>query len=405
MAKAGANQGYGGKATLARAKALMAKAPLIDGHNDLPWVIRQRTGPKGDVAGYDLRKLHNDGDTDIPRLKKGLVAGQVFAAFIPSDIPHPGRATLEQLDIIRRIGETYPETFVPVLRASDMAKARRARKIGMIMSVEGGVGLENSLSPLRVWHAMGARLMTLCHNGTLDWCDSATDVARHDGLTAFGRAVVAELNRLGMIIDCAHVSAKVMHDVLDASTAPIVFSHSNARALCPHPRNVPDDVIDRVPDNGGLVMATFIPAFLNPAIEAWQKPLRDKGGQGFGPDWEAMVATHAAEHGPCPKADLGDVATHIEYIAGRIGAEHLGIGSDFYGGPVTPTGLEDVSRFPYLIAELMHRGWSDRALVGLLGGNFMRVLKAAETEGTKLRRKVAPLLGTIRDFDGPEANY
>ena len=272
MAKAGGGKAAGGKsapgktAALAHAKALMTKAPFIDGHNDLPWVIRQRTGPKGDVIGYGLAKLHNDGDTDIPRLRKGQVSGQVFAAFIPSEIEHPGRATLEQLDIIRRIGDTHPETFMPVLREADVAKAKRAGKIGMIMSVEGGVGLENSLSPLRVWHAMGARLMTLCHNGTLDWCDSATDAARHDGLTGFGRAVVGELNRLGMMIDCAHVSAKVMHDVLDASTAPIVFSHSNARALCPHPRNVPDDVIDRVPANGGIVMATFIPPFLNPAF-------------------------------------------------------------------------------------------------------------------------------------------
>jgi membrane dipeptidase len=252
---------------------------------------------------------------------------------------------------------------------------------------------------------MGARLMTLCHNGTLDWCDSATDVARHDGLTAFGRAVVGELNRLGMIVDCAHVSAKVMHDVLDVSTAPIVFSHSNARALCPHPRNVPDDVIDRVPANGGLVMATFIPAFLNPAIEAWQKPLREKGGQGFGPEWEVMVAAHAKTHGPCPTASLADVATHIEYIAGRIGPQHLGIGSDFYGGPVTPDGLEDVSRFPHLVAELMRRGWSDRALVGLIGGNFLRVFRAVEGEGARLRASIGPLLGTIRDYDGAEAAY
>lgn len=396
----------GGKAgALAQAKALMAKAPMIDGHNDLPWVIRQKTGPKGDVAGYGLGKLHNDGDTDIPRLRKGMVAGQVFAAFIPSEIEHPGRATLEQLDIIKRIGETHPEAFMPVLRPSDMAKARKAGRIGMIMSVEGGVGLENSLSPLRVWHAMGARLMTLCHNGTLDWCDSATDAARHDGLTAFGRAVLAELNRLGMIIDCAHVSAKVMHDVLDGSTAPVVFSHSNARALCPHPRNVPDDVIDRVPANGGLVMATFIPAFLNPAIEAWQKPLREQGGKGFGPEWNAMVLAHAAADGPCPTASLADVATHIEYIAGRIGPQHLGIGSDFYGGPVTPDGLEDVSRFPYLIAELIRRGWSDKALIGLIGGNFMRVFRAVEGEGERLRRTVAPLIGTIRDYDGAEAAY
>ena len=390
---------------LAKAKALMEKFPLVDGHNDLPWVIRQKTGPKGDVAGYGLDKLHNDGDTDIPRLRKGLVAGQVFAAFIPSDIEHPGRATLEQLDIIHRIGTTYPETFLPVSTAADIMKAKRAGKIAMIMAVEGGVGLENSLSPLRVWHAMGARLMTLCHNGTLDWCDSATDAPRHGGLTAFGRAVVRELNRLGMIIDCAHVAPSVMHHVLDDSSAPIVFSHSNAFALCPHPRNVPDDVLDRVPANNGLVMATFIPAFLNPAIEAWGRPLRAAGGQGFGPEWEAMVAAHTKTHGPCPTSSLADVATHIDYIANRIGPHRLGIGSDFYGGPTTPAGLENVSRFPYLIAELIRRGWSDRAIIGIAGANFIRVFKAVEAEGARLRATIAPILGTIRDFDGDGAPY
>ena len=395
-----------GKTTaLVHAKSLMAKSPFIDGHNDLPWVIREKTGPKGDVAGFGLAKQHNVGDTDIPRLRKGMVAGQVFAAFVPSEIPHPGRATLEQLDIIRRIGDTHPDVFHPVLRVADMARALKARKIGMIMSVEGGVGLENSLSPLRIWHAMGARLMTLCHNGTLDWCDSATDTARHDGLTDFGRAVVAELNRLGMIIDCAHVSPKVMHDVLDASTAPIVFSHSNARALCPHPRNVPDDVIDRVPANGGIIMATFISAFLNPAIVTWQEPLRALGLDGYGPKWDAAVKAHEAAHGPCPTAALADVATHIEYIAGRIGPQHLGIGSDFYGGPIMPDGLEDVSRFPNLIAELVRRGWSDRALIGLMGGNFLRVFKSVEGEGLRLRATIAPLIGTIQDYDGPEAAF
>ena len=399
MAKA-SGTGLSKTAALAKAKGLMTKAPLIDGHNDLPWVIRQATGAKGDVAGYDLRRQHNDGDTDIPRLRKGHVAGQVFAAFVPSDIEHPGRATLEQLDLIRRLAESYPESFHHVSRPVDFAKAKGAGRIGILMAVEGGVGLENSLAPLHAWHAMGARLMTLCHNGTLDWCDSATDAARHNGLSRFGHAVVKELNRLGMIVDCAHVAAKSMHDVLDTSTAPIVFSHSNARALCAHPRNVPDDVIDRMPQNGGIVMATFIPAFLNPAIDVWQKPLREKGGKGYGPEWNAMVAAHAEKAGPCPTASVTDVATHIEYIAGRIGPSHLGIGSDFYGATTTPEGLEDVSRFPNLIAELMRRGWSDRSLIGLMGGNFLRVFRAVDAEGERLRESVPSQFGTVRDFDG-----
>lgn len=390
---------------LAKAKDLLARVPMIDGHNDLPWVIRQRTGAKGDVAGYDLRKLHNDGDTDIPRLRKGQVSGQVFAAFIPSDIPHPGRATLEQLDIIRRITDTYPETFAPVLKAADFARARRQGKIAVMMSVEGGVGLENSLAPLRVWHAMGARLMTLCHNGTLDWCDSATDEARHDGLTAFGRAVVGELNRLGMIIDCAHVSPAVMHHVLDDSTAPIVFSHSNARALCNHPRNVPDDVLDRVPANGGLVMATFIPDFLNPDVHAWMEPVRKALANDFGTSRMEAIRAREMTHGPCPKATLDHVVTHLEYLANRVGVAHLGIGSDFFGVPTMPVGLEDVSRFPYLIAELLRRGWSEKAVIGVAGGNFVRIFKAVEGEGVRLRKGRLPAVGTIQDYDGADAPY
>lgn len=390
---------------LARARELMRRVPFIDGHNDLPWVIRQRTGAKGDVAGYDLRKLHNDGDTDIPRLRKGMVSGQVFAAFIPSDIPHPGRATLEQLDIIERICSTYPETFLPVLKAGDFARAKRQGKIGVLMSVEGGVGLENSLAPLRVWHAMGARLMTLCHNGTLDWCDSATDEARHGGLTRFGKAVVSELNRLGMIIDCAHVAPSVMHHVLDTSTAPIVFSHSNAFSLCPHPRNVPDDVLERVPANNGLVMATFIPDFLNPAVREWMEPVRRALANDFGTSRLDAIKAREATHGPLPKATLSHVVDHLEYLAGKVGVERLGVGSDFFGVPTMPEGLEDVSRFPYLIAELLKRGWSEKSVIGICGANFVRVFKAVEAEGARLRKAGPPLVGTIRDFDGESADY
>jgi membrane dipeptidase len=277
-------------------------------------------------------------------------------------------------------------------------------RIGVIASVEGGVGLENSLAPLRVWHAMGARLMTLCHNGTLDWCDSATDEARHGGLSAFGRAVLAELNRLGMIIDCAHVAPTVMREVLELSQAPIVFSHSNAFTLCPHPRNVPDDVLDRVPGNDGVVMATFIPDFLDLAVHAWMEPVRRHAG-GFGEDRMAMIRAREAEAGPRPLARLEQVADHIEYIANRIGLRHVGIGSDFFGVPTMPVGLENVSRFPYLLAELIRRGWSDGALRGLAGGNFLRVFRAVERLGEALRRSEAPGIGTIRDFDGEGAPY
>ncbi len=392
-------------AALEKARALMEKFQFIDGHNDLPWVIRNRTGAKGDVAGYDLRKIHNDGDTDIPRLRQGKVGGQVFAAFIPTEIPHPARATLEQIDIIRRINDTYPDTFLPVLKPGDFARAKRAGKIGALLSVEGGVGLENTLAPLRLWHGLGMRLMTLCHNGTLDWCDSATDAPRHDGLTAFGKAVVGELNRLGVIIDCAHVAPSVMHHVLDTSTAPIVFSHSNARALCPHPRNVPDDVLERVPANNGLVMVTFIPDFLNPDTYAWMAPVRQATANNFGLSRVDAIRQHEAKHGPCPKAGIEHVVTHLEYLAGKIGVQRLGVGSDFFGVPTMPVGLENVSRFPHLFAELIRRGWSDKALVGLMGANFVRVFKDVEREGMRLRASTAPAVGTIQDYDGGAAPY
>ena len=375
---------------LARATAVLNRFPIIDGHNDLPWVIRNDPTAKGDVAAYKLTRERNDGDTDIPRMRRGKVAGQVWAAYVPTDIPHPARATLEQIDIILQIERTHPDVFLPARRVDDVMKARRMGKIASIVAVEGGVGLENSLAPLRIWHAAGARLMTLCHNGTLDWIDSATDDPRHHGLTDFGRAVVRELNRLGMMVDCAHVSPDVMHQVLDTSTAPIVFSHSNARALCDHVRNVPDSVLERLPANDGIVMATFIPDFLNEDTRKWMMPLRDKLKLNPTAGRNKLIAAHERTHGKCPPATLQDVATHIEYLAGKVGPTRVGIGSDFFGSPVTPEGLENVSRFPHLIAEMLRRGWSDRHAAGLAGRNFMRVFGAVEREGQRLRASGAP---------------
>jgi membrane dipeptidase len=378
---------------LAQALNLLDRVPMIDGHNDLPWVIRAETD--GDVAAYGLERAQQKGDTDIPRLRAGKVAGQVWAAYIPTDIPHPARATLEQIDVILQINAAHPDVFLPALKAGDIMRAKRAGKIASIMAVEGGVGLENSLAPLRVWHAAGARLMTLCHNGTLDWIDSATDAPRHNGLTEFGRDVVRELNRLGMIVDCAHVAPSVMHQVLDTSTAPIVFSHSNARALCDHPRNVPDDVLERVPANDGLVMATFIPDFINETVRAWMLPLRKKLLMDPTAGREAMIAELERTQGPLPKATLAQLADHIEYIAGKVGERRIGIGSDFFGSPNTPLGLSDVACFPHLIAEMLRRGWTERAAAGLAGGNFLRVFRAVEKQGRALRATTSAKVAKI----------
>jgi membrane dipeptidase len=384
---------------LERAHNLLDKVPLVDGHNDLPWVIHSDKQARGDVARYDLAKIHPEGDTDIPRLRAGKVGTQVFAAFIPTDTPNPARTTLELIDIILRIQQTYPDVFLPVTEPGHIEAAKAAGKIGALLAVEGGVGLENSLSPLRVWHQAGARLMTLCHNGSLDWVDSATDKPRHGGLTAFGRAVVGELNRLGMIVDCAHVSPDVMRQVLAISAAPVVFSHSNARGLCDHVRNVPDDVLDLVAQKDGLVMATFVPGFISEENRQWMLPLKDILGDDFTATRQQKIAAYEAEHGSQPPATLQQLADHIEYIARKVGPTRVGIGSDFFGVPNVPVGLENVGRFPHLIAELMRRQWSDDALAGVAGLNFLRVFTEVERVGKALRAAGGPVVARVADLD------
>ncbi len=378
---------------LDRALALLKTAPLVDGHNDLPWVIRNDSAAKGDVLAYGLDRVHQEGDTDIPRLREGRVSGQVWAAYVPTDIPHPARATLEQIDVILQINAAYPRVFTPVRLARDILMAKRKGRIASIMAVEGGVGLENSLAPLRVWHAAGVRLMTLCHNGTLDWIDSATDTPRHGGLTEFGRDVVRELNRLGIIVDCAHVAPSVMHQVLELSSAPVIFSHSNARALCGHPRNVPDDVLERVAENDGLVMATFIPAFISEEVRAWMEPLSAQLKLDPTNGREEAIAALEMAQGPMPKATLEQLADHIEYIGRKVGRRRVGVGSDFFGSPTTPLGLSDVTCFPHLLAEMLRRGWSDREVAGLAGANFVRVFSMVERVGFRLRMIGQPRFG------------
>jgi membrane dipeptidase len=384
---------------LAHARRLLDKLPLVDGHNDLPFVIRRDREAKGDVRRFDLARRHQNHDTDIPRLKEGKLSAQIWAAFIPSHTQQPARAVLELIDTINQLHEAYPDVFMRALTAADIGKAKRLGKIASFLAIEGGVGLENSLSPLRVWQAAGARLMTLCHNETLDWVDSATDQVRHHGLTAFGRAVIAELNRLGMMVDLAHVSPDVMRQVLDLTKAPIVFSHSNVRALADHPRNVPDDVLDRGPQNCGIVMATFVPDFISRRSYEWMLPFKDSFGKTRGDvDMEKAVPERERQQGRWPRGTLEQLCDHIDYIVKRIGIDHVGIGSDFYGGP-TPDGLEDVSRFPHLLAALIRRGYGDTAIAKIASRNFIRVFRAVERVGKELRKTETPLVGRIEDFD------
>ena len=385
---------------LAQARALLQRVPLLDGHNDLPWVIRIDAEARGDVVAYDLARQHQKGDTDIPRLREGLVGAQFWAAFQPTGAPHPARTALEQIDLIRRIEEAYPETFLPARRASDVARARRAGRIASFIAVEGGVGLENALGPLRVWRAAGARLMTLCHNESLDWINSATDAPRAGGLNAFGRAVVGELNRLGMIVDCAHVSHDAMRRVFDVTEAPIVLSHSNAFALCDHPRNAPDDVLRRLKDNGGLVMATFVPGFISQKLRDWLARSRDRYGKApLVADPKAALAEQETRHGPAPRATLEELADHIVYLVETAGVDHVGIGSDFFGG-AQPLGLEHVGRFPHLFAELIRRGFSEGDLARIASRNFLRAMRAVERVGERLRAGRGPALGRIEDYPG-----
>ncbi len=290
--------------------------------------------------------MHANADTDIPRLREGMVGAQFWAAFQPTGAAHPARTALEQIDLIRRIEEAHPDVFFPARQASDYAKAKALGKIASFIAVEGGVGLENSLSPLRIWHAAGVRLMTLCHNETLDWVDSATDAPRNGGLNAFGRAVIGELNRLGIVIDLAHVSHEGMRRVLDVTEAPVALSHSNAFSLCDHPRNAPDDVLRRLKANGGLVMATFVPGFVSQPLRDWLRRSRDAYGKApLAADPKAQFAELETKHGAAPKATLEQVADHIERLVATAGVDHVGIGSDYFGG-ASPVGLENVSRFP-----------------------------------------------------------
>lgn len=385
---------------LAAAHELLKREPLFDGHNDLAWVIRNDRTARGDVIAYDLTRVHERGDTDIPRLREGQVGAQFWAAFQPTNAPHPARTALEQIDLIRRIEAAHPNVFLPARSAADFARARRLGKIASYIVVEGGVGLENSLSPLRIWHAAGARMLIPCHNETLDWVDSATDAPRHGGFNAFGRAVIAECNRLGMIVDGAHVSHDAIRRLLDVSEAPILLSHSNAFTLCDHPRNAPDDVLRRLKHNGGVVMATFVPGFVSQDLRNWLKRSRDGYGKApLSADPKAQLAELEARHGPAPRATLAQVADHIVYLVETAGIDHVGVGSDFFGG-AQPDGLEHVGRFPHLFAELIRRQFSERDLEKIANRNVLRVMRKVEQVGEVLRQAREPAVGRIEDYPG-----
>ncbi|KQV46172.1 membrane dipeptidase [Duganella sp. Root198D2] len=380
------------------ARALLDKVPLVDGHNDLPWTIREDASHPMDVEHYDLRQ-RTPHETDLARLKQGKLAAQFWSVYVPGELKGGWAVTqLEQIDLARRLIARYPESLVLATRSSDIARAKREGKVASFIGMEGGHVIENSLGALRAYYDLGARYMTLTHNSTLDWADAAMGERKHGGLTPFGKEVVREMNRLGMLVDLSHVSAEVMQQALDTSEAPVIFSHSSARALNDHPRNVPDEVLKRLPANGGVVMVTFVPAFISPQVAAWRKGLGEAaaaaGAAQDSPEFKAIKEDYTAKAGPAPNATLAMVADHIEHVARVAGKDHVGIAGDYYGS-VNPEGLEDVSTYPALFAELIRRGWSDKDLAKLAGGNLVRALAGAEQAAARLQKERKPSLARL----------
>lgn len=378
---------------LARAKRILRQTPLIDTHNDLPWRIREDSIARGNVDAYDLHK-RTPGHTDLDRLRKGMVGAQFWSVYTPGDWRDSGyaRVQLEQIDIARRIIAKYPDHFALALSANNIRRDFKQGKISSLLGLEGGHAIENSLGVLRAYYELGVRYMTLTHNVTLDWADAANDSAKHDGLTLFGDSVVREMNRLGMLVDLSHASPATMSDALGVSQAPVIFSHSAARALVDVPRNVPDSILRRVTANGGVVMVTFVPGFVSPAILLYEqsvRPTMKELRERYGNDTAAItraVKEWTALH-PAPRATLSQVADHIEHVRGVAGVDHVGIGADFDGISEVVEGLEDVSTFPALFAELARRGWSDNDLKKLAGENFLRVFARAEAVAKRMQGK------------------
>ncbi|WP_296595388.1 dipeptidase [Phenylobacterium sp.] len=405
----------------ARVEKVLAKTPLIDGHNDLPGEIRGRAG--GDVAKIDLRsdtsKLPGERPgaiglmTDIPRLKAGHVGGQFWSVFISPqfDGPVAVQMTLEQIDIVKGMTVRYPDVFEMAYTADDVVRIHKAGKVASLIGIEGGHQINDSLPALRQMYAAGARYMTLTHALANRWADSATANPVHNGLTPFGKAVVAEMNRMGMLVDLSHVSEKTMKDALAVSQAPVIFSHSGSKAVADHARNVSDEVLALVKQNRGVVMVNFATTYVSEARNRWAADRSAEqarynappfGGLYIGqPEKAAAALAEWDKAHPGPPATLSQVADHVEHIAKVCGVDCVGIGSDFDGIGDTPVGLEGVDKFPDLLAELARRGWSDEDLGKVAGGNVLRALREAEAVAKKLQATTQPSYAKLTDLDGP----
>jgi len=399
------------KALSARVDRVLTETPVIDGHNDLPWGIRTDFGNVGNIDlsadTSNLRGKTADGDvhlmTDIPRARKGHLGAQFWSVWIPATTtgPEAVQMTLEQIDIVRTMVAKYPKDFEMASTAADIQRIEKSGRIASLIGVEGGHQINNSLPVLRDYYALGVRYMTLTHSKNTDWADSATDKPAHQGLTPFGRAVVHEMNRLGMLVDLSHVSPETMKAALETTRAPVIFSHSSARALDDHPRDVPDDVLRMVKQNHGVVMVNFYPPFISQAVATWDA---DRAGASAKfdalyvgqPDRAKAAMDQWKKEHPQPKATIAQVADHIDHIRKIAGVESVGIGSDFDGIEITPEGLEGVDTYPALFAELARRGWTDGELAALAGRNLLRVMREAEQVAAKLQAQEAPSNATIK---------
>lgn len=380
------------QAELAHARRLLSETVLFDGHNDLPWTIRTDKKALGDLALYDLRKP-TAGQTDLARLRQGGIGAQFWSVYIPGELPSGMvRTQLEQIDLMRRVIARYPDALQLATTAKEIRAAKQAGRIGSMLGVEGGHAIENSLAVLRTYYDLGVRYMTLTHNTHTEWADSAAELpARHHGLTRFGEQVVLEMNRLGMLVDLSHTSAETMEAALRVSRAPVIFSHSSARALCDVPRNVPDVVLQKLPKNGGVLMMAFVSGFVDQEVAKVVQPLFEefnrrvlnvKSEQERYKIYEELMARVKV-----PNTSVAKVADQIEYVRRVAGVQHIGLGADFDGNTEWPDGLSDVSMYPNLFAELIHRGWSDKDLKLLAGENVLRVLEQAEKVAAEMRRQ------------------
>ncbi len=383
---------------VALVQEVLAATPLIDGHNDAPWAIRDRWSNQLEAFDFnDTVTIDTPMHTDLKRLREGGVGAQFWSVWVPTDLDGGDAVTavIEQIDLVHRLVDRYSGDLEMALTAADIRRIHSEGKIASLIGVEGGHSIDNSMAVLRALYSLGARYMTLTHWQNVDWCDAATDAPEHDGLSAFGGAVVGEMNRLGMMVDLSHVSAEVMRQVLEISKAPIIFSHSDAFALNPHPRNVPDEVLREVAENGGVVMVNFGAYFLSKShTERWAslKGERERLKSLYlgDPDRVDKEMDVWMDAHPIPKVGLSVLADHVEHIRRVAGIDHVGLGSDYDGIRALPDQMGDVTGYPRLLVELAHRGWNREELTKLVGENFLRVMTEVERVGAELQKTEPP---------------